>query len=672
MTNPLLHPGLRQHQIPFSAITAPDFTKAFDVLVPQWRAEHEAFVTTAPLTFQALFVDGKAGPQMQAVLGLLSHLTSVADTPALRIVYETWMPALSQLGQEMQLDVRGWQKVRDYLATEDYAALSPLYKKLVGEILKGYERGGIHLPDAQKTRLADISARLAELSHQFDCNLSDFTSEAVLAFPREALAGVPERTLQNAVEQPDGTLELSMVAGGFADVLDYCDVEATRRAVYEYQLAHGVEEGRDNRPVLAEILALRRELAALLGYRSFAAMALEDNMAQTPEAAQAFTEKLARLALPQARIEAADIDAFGAQMLGRPMQFWDRAYVVEKYQKARYQVDSEAMRAYFPVGQVVQGLFALVERLYQVVFEFDGTLATWHEDVTAWRVLDKDSGALRGTLYLDLFKRKHKDSGAWMNPVANRHQAHGEPRLPVVYIVCNAPKDQGRAPTFTFDDVVTLFHEMGHALHSLLTDVDEEFFSGLAQVQHDAVELPSQFMENFCWSYDVVRELSTHIDTGLPLPAEEFAKLEDSRLFLAASRMLGTARYALMDMALHMDDAPDAQAIEQQVLSAWSVRERDERAQVLPAFSHIFAGGYAAGYYAYQWAEMLSADAFAALKEAGDTLAEQRERTLSFRRHVLAAGGVDGMAENFARFRGRAPDLRYLLEDYGIPVGEGA
>jgi oligopeptidase A len=671
MTNPLLNPALRTQHIDFPAIKPAHFKDAFDVLLPKLVDEHEAWVTTAPLTFQGMFVDGDVGPQLGAVAGLLSHLTSVVDTPELRAIYEDAMPRISQLQQEQSLDVRGWQKVKDYAATEDYAALSPLYKKLVNEILKSYEDGGIHLPDDKKARLADISARLAELSHEFECNLSDFTSEAVLAFSKEELAGVPARTLQNATELPDGRLEISMVAGGFGDVADYCEVESTRKAVYEYQLARGVEDHRDNRPLMAEILVLRKELATLLGYANYAAMSVEDDMAATPQAALDFTKRLAELALPKARAEVAEIDAFGAELLGRPVEFWDLAFIVEKYQQARYQVDTEALRAYFPVGQVVHGLFQLIERLYDIVFEADTSIPTWHPDVTAWRVVDKTNGTVRGTLYLDLFKRKHKDAGAWMNPAANRHQAHGEHRLPVVYIVCNTPKDAGRAPTFTFDDVITLFHEMGHALHNLLTDVDEEFFSGLSQVQHDAVELPSQFMENFCWDYDVLRSLSAHIDTSEALPESVFAKLHATKLFLAASRMLRTARYALLDMELHVADNPDPAALEVSVISDWSVRERDPRAQVLPSFSHIFAGGYAAGYYAYQWAEMLSADAFAALTEAGQTLAEVRSRALDFRKHVLASGGVDSMAVNFERFRGRAPDVRHLLEAYGVLAPEG-
>lgn len=672
MTNPLLNPALRTQLINFPAVQAAHFKEAFDVLVPKMVEEHEAWVTTAPLTFQGMFVDGDIGPQLGAVTGLLSHLTSVADTPELRAIYDDAIPRISQLEQEQSLDVRGWQKVKAYAATEDYASLSPLYKKLVAEILKSYEQGGIHLPDDKKARMGDISAELSELSHEFDCNLSDFTSEAVMSFSKEELAGVPARTLQNAIELPDGRLEISMVAGGFGDVMDYCEVESTRKAVYEYQLARGVEEHRDNRPLLAKTLVLRQELAAMLGYANYAAMSVEDDMAATPDAALTFTTQLAELALPRAREEAADIDAFGAQLLGRPVEFWDLAFLVEKYQQARYQVDTEALRAYFPVSQVVQGLFELIERMYDIVFEHDAAIPTWHPDVTAWRVVDKADGKVRGTLYLDLFTRKHKDSGAWMNPAASRHQAHGEHRLPVVYIVCNAPKDLGRAPTFTFDDVITLFHEMGHALHNLLTDVDEEFFSGLSQVQHDAVELPSQFMENFCWDYGVLRSLSTHIDTGEALPESEFAKLLNTRLFLAASRMLRTARYALLDMQLHTAVNPDPVAMEASVFDTWSVRARDPRAHMLPGFSHIFAGGYAAGYYAYQWAEMLSADAFAALKEAGNTLPEVRSRALDFRKHILASGGVDSMAVNFERFRGRAPDVRHLLEAYGVLVAEEA
>lgn len=666
MTNPLLSPDLLQHRINFSAIRPEHFDNAIETLLPQVQAEHEDTVVNAPLQYKALFGSDRANAQLRRVLGLLSHLTSVADNEQLRDVYERKMPEVSRVYQTMGLDERAYQKVKVFTDTSEYRALAPLYKKLVDKVVKDYEEGGIHLPADKKARMTDIGARMTELSHQFDCNLQDFTNEAVLSFSREELSGVPERTLQNATALEDGRLEVSMVAGGFSDIMTYCDVEATRKSVYEYQLARGVAEGTDNRPLLPEILALRAELASTLGYASFADMALDDNMAATPTAAMDFTENLARLALPKAKVEAAEIDAFGEALLGRPLQFWDYGYVAEKYQKERYSVDTEALRAYFPVTQVVSGMFKLLENLYDISFEQDTTQATWHEDVTVWRVIDNATQAVRGSLYMDLFKRKHKDGGAWMNPAINRHVEDGQVRLPVVYLVCNTPKDLGQAPTFTFDDVITLFHEMGHTLHNLLTDVDEEFFSGLANVQHDAVELPSQFMENFCWDYDVLRGLSTHIDTGEALPQEKFDKLYASRLYLAASRMLRTARFALLDMSLHMQDRPDVVALEEQVLSAWSVRQPDTRSRLLPSFSHIFAGGYAAGYYAYQWAEMLSADAFGALREASTSKAEFRSRAMDFRRHILATGGSEDMAVNFERFRGRAPDVKHLLADYGI------
>lgn len=666
MLNPLLQPELRQHRFDFSSIRPEHFEDAFTTLLPQVQAEHEEIATTAPLEFYALFDSAEKTEQLNAVVSLLNHLTSVVDNKALRAVHERWMPEISRAFQTMAFDERLYWKIKDFAALPKYHVLSPMYQKMVKELIKGYEQGGIHLPDDKKARMTDIGARMGELAHNFECNLQDFTNEATLAFSVDDLKGVPARTLQNALVLPDGTLDITMVSGGFEDIMEYCEVESTRKTVYEYLLNHGVADGMDNRPVLAEILGLRTELVALLGYDSYAAMSLEDDMAGTPQVAQAFTENLARLALPKARAETAALEAFGEKLLNRPVQFWDWGYVAEAYQKSYYRVDTEALRAYFPVSQVIEGLFALVERLYGVKFEQNTSLSVWHKDVTAWNVIDKNTGHLRGTLYLDLFKRKHKDDGAWMNEVSNRHVSNGETRLPVVYIVCNAPKDKKRTSTFTFDEITTLFHEMGHALHNLLTEVDEEFFSGSAHVQHDAVELPSQFMENFCWDFDVVRSLSTHIETGEALPQSEFDKLYASRLYLAASGMLRTARYALMDMALHMTPNPDATSIEEEILSTWCVRERDPRGRTLPSFSHIFAGGYAAGYYAYQWAEMLSADAFAALREAGNTRAEQRSRMADFRQHILATGGVDDMSVNFERFRGRAPDVRFLLADHGI------
>ena len=432
------------------------------------------------------------------------------------------------------------------------------------------------------------------------------------------------------------------------------------------QLEPGVAQGKDNRPVLAEIIKLRQEHATLLGYANHAEYQLEENMAKRPDTALDFSLDLARRSLPQAKREMAEMLEFGSNLLKRIPEFHDIGFVSEKMREAKFSVNSEALRQYFPVEKVVGGLFELIETLYGLRFVRNLTTSAWHEDVRVYDVMDVASNVLKGTLYLDLFKRKHKNSGAWMSPVQSRHDGGSQARLPVTYIVCNAPKDVGQVATFDFDEVVTLFHEMGHGLHNLLTEVPEEYFSGLNQVEHDAVELPSQFMENFCWDYEILKKLTQHVVTGESLPVAEFVNLKASKLFMAANSLLAGARYSILDMMVYSNPDKDPFELETQVLNSLKARERDPRATILPSFSHIFVGGYSAGYYAYQWAEMLSADAFAALKGEGSSFEAQRKAANLFRKHVLATGGVQGMDKNFKEFRGREPDLSHMLREYGM------
>lgn len=666
MTNPLLQPSMATNDVDYSAVTSEHFKEAFETLMPQVKAAHEASVTLQNPTYEQLVEADLASRQLSNAIGLLNHLTSVADTPELRAVYAEYMPRISVFYQELQLDERGYYQLKAYKDSEAFAALPVIKAKVITDGIRDYERGGILLEAAKKTRLAEIGARLAELQQSFSNNLSDFTSEAVLSFTKEELAGVPDRTLQNATPLENDKYEISKVAGGFADIMTYCEVADTRKAVYEYDLAYGVADGKDNRPVLAEIVALKQERAGLLGYASHAHAQLEDNMAATPEKALAFSRDLAARSHAKAKEDAEALTAYGTQLLGHVPDYHDYSFIVEKLRKERYALDSEALRKYFPVAKVVSGLFAILEGLYDISFERNDAKSRWHADVQVYDVRDKATRVSRGTLFLDLFKRKHKDAGAWMNPVQSKRVTSEGVAYPVTYIVCNAPKDKGQEPTFELEEVVTLFHEMGHALHNMLTEVTVEHFSGLANVQHDAVELPSQFMENFCQDFQILTGLTAHIDTGESLPQAEFTKLQAAKNFMAAGRLLGGARYSLIDMLIYANPGVDPLSVEKAVFDEWKVRELDPRSLLLPHFSHIFAGGYSAGYYAYQWAEMLSADAFAALKEQGETYLDQREAASRFRQHILAAGGYSDMAQNFRAFRGRDPELGFLLQDHGI------
>lgn len=666
MTNQLLERAITRHDIDFSSLPPEHFREAFDTLLPQLRAHHEYVATEAPLTFDALLETDDVTRQFSRVAGLLDHLTSVAETPELRAVYAEYMPRIASVQQELQLDESLPERVKQYLLTEEAQALNPVRAKVLREVLRAYEREGVYLDPLTKKKLAQLQERATTLAQQFECNLSDFNDAAILTFSRDELKGLPARSLENTTVLGDGQHEVTRVSGVFDDILAFCEVESTRKAVYELEMKEGVSAPWDNRGFLVEIVNVAQERARLLGYASFAAYATEKSMAGSPAEALAFETGLATRSLPKAREESAALTQFGTQLLGRVPDFHDYAFVYEKMRQAEFSLDSEALRKYFPVRSVVDGLFSMLEQLYDISFNHNTERSVWHEDATVYDVVDKSGGRILGVLYMDLFKRKNKSGGAWMVPAQTRHVCGDETYLPVVYIACNAPKDKAQEPTLDFSEVLTLFHEMGHALHNLLTEVDEEFFSGLNHVQHDAIELPSQFMENFCWDYAILKMLTRHVDTGDPLPASEFEKLKASRLFMAASSVLRTARYSMMDLLIYSNPGSDPFAIETQILETWKTGTRNPNHPCLATFSHIFADEYAAGYYAYQWAEMLSADAFAALKEEGSSFLEQMQAALRFRKHVLAVGGLEGMAENFKAFRGREPDLIHLLRDYAI------
>ena len=666
LNNQLLDPAITRHDIDFSALPPEHFKEAFETLIPRLKEQHEYSVTEAPLTFEALLVTDEVSRQLSCVSGLLGHLTSVAETPELRDIYAEYMPVLSTVYQELGLDERVPARLKQYLDTDEARSLDPMRLSIVNDVIRSFEREGVYLDVASKTRLAELSARNTELTQQFENNLTDFASAVMLTFSADELKGVPARTLENATQLDDGRYEITLLSGGFSDIASYCEVESTRKAVYEYQFKEGVEAPLDNRALLVDIVNIAQERAKLLGFPNYATYALDHTMANTPENALAFEEDLAARSHAQAIRESQEVTTYGTQLLGRKPQFHDRAFVVEKLQQSRYAFDSEKVRQYFPVRTVVAGLFSLLEQLYDISFVANHERSTWHADVEVYDMVDRSNGRNLGFIYVDLFKRKNKKGGAWMNAAQTRHEENGQTYLPVTYLVCNAPKDKGQEPTLDFGEVVTLFHEMGHTLHNQLTEINEEFFSGLHQVPHDAIELPSQFLENFCWDYETVKLISRHVDTGEPLPEAEFEKLKASRSFMGATSILAAARYSLMDLLIYMNPGIDPFKVEAEVLQTWNNRERDARMPILATFTHIFSGGYNAGYYAYQWAEMLSADAFSALKEEGASFHEQKNAAMRFRKHILAAGGYGNMAENFRAFRSRDPDIQHLLHNYGV------
>lgn len=663
--NQLLDKSLLNHELNFQTLEPKHFIVAFEKLIPQVKKEFEQELLL-DLNYENLFEKGFKNKQLSKVLSYLNHLNGVVQNEELREIFGKYVPQISAMYQEMSLDKRSYDRIIAYKSTEEYQSLSDIRKKMIADIILNFELGGINLSDKKKERLQEISFRLTEITDKFENNLMDVQKTFEKEVDLEQLKGLPERSLNNIEKQENGKYLITESSGVYSDILTYCEIEDTRKFIYEDQLQLGIKEGFDNRPLLEEILKLRKEEATILGYENYASYSLTREMLKKPEEVLSFIEDLALKALPQAIEESMQINQFGEKLLGRKVAFHDRGFVIQKMKEQLYAVNSEDIRKYFPVSKVLTGLFEIVENLYSISFVENREKSKWHEDVIVYNVFN-DKKENIGLLYLDLYKRKNKESGAWMLSKESNVDTEYEQKKPITYLVLNIPKNQKEESTIEFDEIVTLFHEMGHGLHNMLSEVKEEYFSGLSNVEHDAIELPSQFMENFAWDYEVLKKLSSHVITKEVLPEELFKKMQNAKFFLAANQMVRQAIFSYLDMYIHTKDN-DPMDFEKEIFNRWKTREIDTRSEFLPTFSHIFSGGYAAGYYSYKWSEVLSADAFHALKESGSTYLEQKEMANKFRKTILSRGGTKDMLDNFIEFRGRKPEVKYLLIDNGIEV----
>ena len=602
----------------------------------------------------------------------VSHLQSVLGSKDWREAYKQALPLLTEYGTELSQNVdlqRAYAEVGRNLPAD----ASEASRSAVDHALRDFHLAGVDLEMSAKDRFKAIMQELAEAQAGFEHNVQDASDAWTLPITdADNLLGLPEALLSRAAEDArkasiDGWL-LSLDFPTYDAVLKHADARDLREAMYRGWVTRGSDQGRDpkwdNSEAIKTILALRHEAANLVGFDSYAEYSLATKMADTPEQVVAFLRELSAHSRKAAEQELAELTEFA----GMDLEAWDIAYWLEKFKQDRYSVSNEELRAYFPATTVKEGLFALASQLYGVELCVDPDVTTWHEDVRYFTV--RQNGDVLGGFYTDLYARNGKRAGAWIDECITRQKLNGYSALPVGYLVCNfqPPNDKG-VSLLTHDDVVTLFHEFGHMLHHLLTRVDFPSISGINGVPWDAVELPSQFMENFAWSYEVLTRCSSHHEYNRPLPRDLFDKLEASRHAGAALAMLRQIELSLFDFLLHGEYNPAAPVPVLDVLA----QVRDEVALIkhpdinrLPhAFSHIFAGGYAAGYYSYKWAEVLAADAFSAFEEAGifDEATAQR-----FRREILEVGGSRDIMQAYVAFRGREPTVDALLRQTGIDI----
>jgi oligopeptidase A len=665
----------------FDRIRAHHVLPAVDALLSDARAAVErAARDTRPATWDTVVAPTEAAfDHLDRAWGAVRHLNAVVNTPAIRDAYNAALPKVTAFYADIAQDPRSFARFRELAEGPSFTSLDAARRKVVENAIRDFRLGGADLPSAEQARFKAIQEELASLSARFDDNVLDSENAWVHYVADErGLAGVPADVVAEAraAAQAEGRegYRLTLRYPCYMPVMQYADDRALRalmhRAAATLASDLGASPDWDNTQVITRILELRSEEARMLGYANFAELSLVPKMAQRPADVLAFLRDLARRARPFAERDHAELVAYAQRALGiDDAQAWDLPYVAEKLKAQRFSFSEQEVKKYFPEDRVLAGLFRVVETIYGVIVK-PATAQTWHPSVRFFEILDA-SGALVGQFYLDLYAREGKQSGAWMDDAINRRHAHDRLQHPVAYLTCNfSGPVGGRQAYFTHCEVTTLFHEFGHGLHQLLTRVDVAGVSGLQGVEWDAVELPSQFMENYCWEWDVLSHMTAHADTGAPLPRALFDRMLAARNFGSGMAMIRQLELAMFDMLLHSAHVPGGdgpyptpQSVLDAVRREIAVVLRPAYDRFMHGFGHIFAGGYAAGYYSYKWAEVLSADAFSLFEERGVMSPEIGAR---FRDEVLARGGSRPALESFVAFRGRAPQLDALLRHNGM------
>jgi oligopeptidase A len=662
----------------FAEINPGHVTPAVEQLLADGRATVQA-VLRAPATWEGFVAPLEdANERIGRAWGQVAHLHAVMDSAELREAYNANLPKITKYWTELGQNLELFEKYKALRAAREFEALTAARKRIVDNAIRDFRLGGAELAPEKKKRYAAIQEELSRLGAKFSENLLDATNAFSIYVTKAQAAGIPQDVLQAAREaaEKDGKdgWKFTLHMPSYLPVMQYADDRALREKMYYASSTRASEFGKpewDNAPLIASIVPLRRELARLLGYRNYAEVSLVPKMAQSAQQVLAFLDDLARRARPFAEKDVEELKSFSREELGVPeLQAWDVAYASEKLRLRRYSFSDQEVKQYFPEDAVLRGLFRVAETLYQVRI-LESKAPAWHPDVRFFEVRDS-SGTAIGQFYVDLYARETKRGGAWMDDAITRRRKRERIQIPVAYLNCNFSRPVGAKPAlFTHDEVLTLFHEFGHGLHHLLTRVEDLGVSGLNGVEWDAVELPSQFMENFCWEWDVLREMTRHVDTGLPIPRTLFDRMLAAKNFQSGLAMLRQIEFAVFDMRLHSDFDPALGRTAQQLLE----EVRRQVAVLFPpaynrfpnSFGHIFGGGYAAGYYSYKWAEVLSADAYSAFEEMSESKGVLDPATgARFRDEILAVGGSRPAAESFRAFRGREPTVDALLRHNGM------
>ena len=675
----------------FDAVQPEHVASAIRQLLDENRALIERLIAPETAATWDAFVQPMldAGERLSRAWGVVGHLHSVNDVPPWREAYNAMLPEVSSFYADLGQNLALFAKYKALAASAGFPGLSPARRRIIENDLRDFRLSGAELAEEQKPRFKEIQEELSALGAKFSENVLDATNAHAEWIAEEAgIKGLPDdvKAAARAAAEKDGEFakregwKFTLHAPSYIPVLQFCDNRELRARMYRAYATRASEFGPDelnNGPLIDRLLALRHEEANMLGYANYAEVSLATKMADTPAQVAAFQLDMAAKARPFAERDIRELRDFARQDLGMDtLESWDLAWASEKLKQQRYSFSDDEVKQYFPEPSVLAGLFRVIEALFAVKLAPD-TAPVWHPAVRFFRI-ERD-GKLIGQFYLDLYARETKRGGAWMDEAITRRRIQTGVQTPVAYLNCNFPAPVGegekqRPATFSHDDVITLFHECGHGLHHLLTQVDELPVSGIHGVEWDAVELPSQFMENFCWEWDVLTGMTAHAETGAPLPRVLYDKMTAAKNFQSGLQTLRQIEFGLFDLLLHSEFIPGTGKSFIELLA----EVRREVAVLTPpewnrfpqAFSHIFGGGYAAGYYSYKWAEVLSADAYEAFEEAAKTGGSTLDATTGerFWREILSVGGSRPALESFRAFRGREPKPDALLRHNGMAV----
>ena len=669
----------------FNEIKAEHITPALDYLLNTSKEKLEQLATATDAPTWANFARPLEDleEKISRSWSQVGHMNAVVNSPKLREAYNENLAKLTDFYSDLSQDERLYVRFKDLKNSQDYATLNPAQQKIVANEVRDFKLGGAELSTDKKARFKLIQEELSKLSAKFEENVLDTTNEYALFVDDIAeLAGIPDDVLQVAAETAKADektgYKFTLHFPSYLPVMQYGDNRNLRETLYRAYATRASEFGKpefDNTHVISQILKLKLEAAQLLGFNNYAEMSLVAKMADTPQQVIEFLKTLANRAKPYAEKDMQELVAYAKKLDINDLQAWDVAYVSEKLREDKYAFSDQEVKQYFPEEQVLKGLFKVVETIFGVHVK-KSSAPLWHYDAQFYDITNQN-GKLIAQFYLDLYARNNKRGGAWMDEAITRRKisdVNGNESIetPVAYLTCNFAAPVGDKPAlFTHDEVQTMFHEFGHGLHHMLTEINDYGVSGIKGVEWDAVELPSQFMENFCWEWDVLRHMTKHVDTGAQLPRELFDKMVAAKNFQAGMQTVRQIEFSLFDILLHGDFDVNYEKNSTQTPLDLIEEIRDEVAVVRPPkwnrfpnnFSHIFAGGYAAGYYSYKWAEVLSADAYSLFEENGILSEETGEK---FWREILAQGGSRPAMESFIAFRGRQPSIDALLRHNGM------